>query len=55
LVQVLFFKLEEESPALLLHLPALNAETPFFGSASWIQCRLVVATVQAIADKTDIF
>jgi hypothetical protein len=56
LVQVLFFKLEEEeNPALLLHLPKLFAETAVFGAASLMRCRLVVATVQAIADKTDIF
>gem|GEM_PF-6651776 len=41
--------------ALLLLLPALNAETPFFGSASGLGCRLVVGAAQARTDKTAIF
>jgi hypothetical protein len=53
---VLIFKLEEEeNTALLLHLPKLFAETAVFGSASGLGCRLVVASLQAIADKTAIF
>jgi hypothetical protein len=31
--QIFIFKLEEESPALLLHLPVLFAETVVLGSA----------------------
>jgi hypothetical protein len=41
------FKLEEETPALLLPLPKLFAETPVFGSASGLSCRLVVGIAQA--------
>jgi hypothetical protein len=42
------FKLEEEeSTALLLHLPLLIAETAVFGSASVLGCCLVVAIAQA--------
>jgi hypothetical protein len=53
LVQVLFFKLEEEEKSrLLLHLPKVFAETAVFGSVLWMRCWLVVATVQAVADKT---
>jgi hypothetical protein len=44
----LFFKLEEEGNAALLHhLPVLFAETAVFGSASQTGCSLVVATAQA--------
>jgi hypothetical protein len=42
------FKLEEEEmSALLLHLPAFNAESPIFCSASGLGCRLVVGFAQA--------
>jgi hypothetical protein len=55
LVQVLFFKLEEEEkPALLLHLPKLFLKTAVFGLASVLGCLLVVASLQATADKTAI-
>jgi hypothetical protein len=40
------FKLEEETTALLLLLPALIAEMPVFGSASGSGCRLVVGIPQ---------
>jgi len=43
------FKLvEEESAALLLHLPKLFAETAVFGSAYGLDCYLVVASLQAV-------
>jgi hypothetical protein len=43
-----FFKLEEEeSTALLLHLPVLYAESAVFWSASGLGCILVVAIAQA--------
>jgi hypothetical protein len=46
---ILIFKLEEEeNTALLLHLPALFAETADFGSVSGLGCWLVVATAQAV-------
>jgi hypothetical protein len=44
---VLFFRLEEESPALLLHLPKALVKDCFFASAFNAGCRLVVETVQA--------
>jgi hypothetical protein len=45
---IFIFKLEEEeSAALLLHLPKLFAETAVLGSASGFGCRLVVAFPQA--------
>jgi hypothetical protein len=47
LYAIFIFKIEEEKPALLLHLPKLVAETVVFGSASGMCCRLVVATPQA--------
>jgi hypothetical protein len=47
--QKIFFKLkEEENTPLLLHLLNVLAETAVFGSASGTDCRLVVATPQAI-------
>jgi hypothetical protein len=47
--QGLIFKLEEEEKsALLLHLPALSAETADLGSATGSGCRLVVATAQPV-------
>jgi hypothetical protein len=55
LSQVLFFKLEEEMPALLLHLPKLIAETTVFGSAFGLGCRLVVALSQGLVAETAIF
>jgi hypothetical protein len=43
----LFFKLEEEeSPALLLHLPKLIVKPTVFGSASGLGCCLVVGFAQ---------
>jgi hypothetical protein len=55
-VQNLFFKLEEEEkPALLLHLPALFAETANFDSASCLGCWLVVAIAQGPIAETTIF
>jgi hypothetical protein len=46
--QFFIFKLEEEvKSALLLLLPALIAESPFFVSGSGLGCLLVVAFVQA--------
>jgi hypothetical protein len=47
LVHVLFFKLEEEKPAPLLHLLKVFAETTVFGSGPGLGCCLVVAAVQA--------
>jgi hypothetical protein len=49
--QFFIFKLEEETPPLLLHLPKLFAETPFFGSASGLGCLLVVEPLQAAQTK----
>jgi hypothetical protein len=46
---------EEESPALLLHLPKLFAETAVLVSASGLGCCLVVASPQARADKIAAF
>jgi hypothetical protein len=43
-----FNLVEEENPALLLHLPVLIAETTVFGSASFLGCRLVEATPQGL-------
>jgi hypothetical protein len=43
---LLFFKLDEEKPALLLHLPKLFAETTVFGSASGLGGWLVVGFAQ---------
>jgi hypothetical protein len=43
---VLFFKLEEEEPALLLHLLKIFAESAVFGSASGLSCWLVVGDAQ---------
>jgi hypothetical protein len=49
LVQVLFFKLEEEeTPAPLLHLPKLFAETTVLDSTSPMRCLLVVGVAQAM-------
>jgi hypothetical protein len=43
------FKLEEEvNTALLLHLLKVFAENCFFGSASGLGCRVVVAIAQAV-------
>jgi hypothetical protein len=52
----LIFKLvEEENPALLLHLPKLFAETTDFGSVFSLGCCLVVAAVQAaVYGKTQV-
>jgi hypothetical protein len=45
--QILFFKLvEEENPALLLHLPKVFVENCFFNSAPALGCWLVEATPQ---------
>jgi hypothetical protein len=53
---VKIFKLEEEEKlALLLHLPKLVAETAVSTSAPGSGCRMVVASPQARADKTDDF
>jgi len=47
--QDLFFKLEEEeTPSLLLHLPALFADGCIFGSAAGLGCWLVVGVAQAV-------
>jgi hypothetical protein len=46
---------EEETPALLLHLPELFAETAVLTSASSLGCLLVVESPQARADKTAVF
>jgi hypothetical protein len=50
LTRVLFFKLvEEEKPALLLHLPRDFAETSVFCSAFGLGYKLVVGVAQAIS------
>jgi hypothetical protein len=56
LSQVFIFKLhEEEKLALLLHLLKVFAESAFFGSASGLGCRLVVAFSQGPVVETAIF
>jgi hypothetical protein len=53
---VFIFKLEEEEKlALLLHLLRVFAETAVLCSVPGLGCRLVVASPQARADKTDDF
>jgi hypothetical protein len=50
------FKLvEEETPALLLHLPEVLVETTDLPSAVGLGCLLVVASPQATAEKTAVF
>jgi hypothetical protein len=50
------FELEEEgNTALLHHLPKLFAESTVSGSAAGLGCGLVVAPVQATADKTALY
>jgi hypothetical protein len=51
----LFFKLEEEKLALLLHLPKVFAETAVLTLASGLGCSLVVETLQAAEGKTGLF
>jgi hypothetical protein len=51
MVQVLFFKLEEESAALLLHLLKVFAETAVLFSASGLGCGLVVGVPQVLVVK----
>jgi hypothetical protein len=46
---------EEETPALLLHLPKLFAETAILYSAAGLSRLLVVASPQATAEKTAVF
>jgi hypothetical protein len=55
LVQVLIFKLEEESPSLLLHLLKVFAESAVFGSAVGLGCLLVVGFAQATLVRTALF
>jgi hypothetical protein len=55
LFRVLIFKLEEQTPAILLHLPNLFSETTIFGSASSLGCLLVVAFAQGLLVEQGFF
>jgi hypothetical protein len=48
----LIFKLEEENPALLLHLPKVFVEIAFCWSAACLGCVLVVKLLQVSSPKT---